>query len=118
VQSLLGVQTVLGEGPPHFFVADLVVDPAVPDLHDPVGLDALQRSARALLDAEKPAQTYYELRLRGRTMQLAPADPAAARPGEIYAQLEDRLATPPVTGTALLWDDPWVYGGSPAPFGN
>jgi hypothetical protein len=51
-------------------------------------------------------------------MQLAPADPATVRPGEVYAQLEDRLATPPVTGTALLWDDPWVYGGSPAPFGN
>lgn len=114
VQSLLGVQTVLGEAPAHFFVADLVVDPTVRDLHDPVGLDALQRSARALLDAEKPAGTYYQLRLRGRTMQLAPADPADARPGEIYAQLEG----PPVTGTALLWDDPWVYGGSPDPFGT
>lgn len=118
VQSLLGVQTVLDEAPPHLFVADLVVDPTVPDLHNPVGLDALQQSARALLDAEKPADSYYQLRLRGRTMQLAPADLAAARPGEIYAQLEDRSATPPVSGTALLWDDPWVYGGSPAPFGN
>lgn len=110
----LGVDTVLGLGPPDFFVADLVVDPTVRDLRDPVGLDALQRSARALLDAEKPAATYYELRVRGRTMQLAPADPADARPGEAYAQLEDRSADPPVVGTTLLWGSPWVFGGTPS----
>ena len=115
--SVLGVETVLGEGPGHFFVADLVVDPTVRDLRGPVGLDALQRSARALLDAEKPADTYYELRVRGRTMQLAPADPGDARPDETYAQLEDPLAQPPVTGTTLPWDQPWVFGGSPSPFG-
>jgi phage tail-like protein len=110
--SRLGVDTVLGLGPPQFFVADIVVDPAVRDLHDPVGLDALQRSARALLDAEKPAATYYELRVRGRTMQLAPADPSAARPGEMYAQFEDAGADPPVVGTTLLWDSPWVFASS------
>jgi phage tail-like protein len=114
--SLLGVQTVLGEGPPNFFVTDLIVDPTVRDLHDPVGLDALQRSARSLLDAEKPADTYYQLRLRGRTMQLAPADPADGRPTETYAQLEDRSTDPPVVGTTLLWDEPWRFGGSPSPF--
>ncbi|MDN3354887.1 hypothetical protein [Actinomadura sp. DC4] len=111
VQSLLGVHTVLGEPPAHFFVADLIVAPDVRDLRDPVGLDALQRSARTLLDAEKPAHSHYELRVRGSSMQLAPADPAGDRPGEIYAQLEDRAADPPVTGTALLWDEPWVFGG-------
>jgi hypothetical protein len=114
--SLLGVETVLGEGPPHFFIADLVVDPAVRDLRNPSWLDGLQRSAHALLDAEKPADTYYELRLRGATMQLAPADPADAQPGEIYAQLEDLSAHQPVTGTTLLWDEPWVSGGSLSPF--
>jgi hypothetical protein len=123
VHGLLGVETVLGEGPAHFFVADLVVDPQVPDLRNPVGLDALQRSARALLDAEKPADSYYELRVRGRTMQLAPADPADARPGETYAQLEGPAIGPPadrpaVVGTTLLWDEPWVFGGTPAPFGS
>ncbi len=116
VQSLLGVQTVLGPAPPRFFVADLVVDPAVPDLRSPAGLDALARSARALLDAEKPAGSYYQLRVRGRTMQLAPADPAAWRPGESYAQLPDPAADPPVAGTSLLCDGPWVYGGSPTPY--
>jgi phage tail-like protein len=112
--SRLGVDTVLGLGPPQFFVADLVVDPTVRDLRDPVGLDALQRSARALLDAEKPAATYYELRLRGRTMQLAPADPADARPGELYAQFEDAAADPALGGTTLLWDSPWVFASSPS----
>jgi phage tail-like protein len=111
VQSLLGVHTVLGEPSAHFFVADLVIAPDVRDLRDPVGLDALQRAARTLLDAEKPAYTYYELRVRGRPMQLAPADPAEHRPGEIYAQLEDRAADPPVSGTALLWDEPGVFAG-------
>jgi len=75
VTSVLGVQTVLGEGPPFFFVVDLIADPAVRVLRNPVGLDVLQRAARSLLAAEKPAHTYYQLRIRATTMQLAPADP-------------------------------------------
>jgi phage tail-like protein len=116
VQSLLGVHTVLAPAPRGFFVADLVADPAVPDLHTPTGVDAMVRSATALLDAEKPANSYYQLRLRGRTMQLAPADPAAARPGECYAQLPDPAADPPVPGSTLLWDGPWVSGGAPTSY--
>jgi hypothetical protein len=58
--ATLGVDTVLGEGPPYFFIADLVADPKVPDLCHPSGLEVFQRAARALLDAEKPAHTYYQ----------------------------------------------------------
>ncbi|GIE35162.1 hypothetical protein Ait01nite_082070 [Actinoplanes italicus] len=107
-ESILGVSTVLGEGPAHFFVVDLVADPSVRVLHNPVGLDVLQRVSRLLLDDEKPAHTNYQLRIRGTTMQLAPPALADARPGETYAQLEDG----PELGTALLWSDPWVFESS------
>ena len=91
------MNTVLGEGPPFFFIADLITDPAVRDLRNPNGLDIFQRAARLLLDAEKPAYTYYQLRVRAHTMQLAP--PAGVA-GEMYAQVGE---------TTLLWDEPWVF---------
>jgi hypothetical protein len=109
VSAVLGVQTVLGEGPPFFFVVDLVADAAVRELRNPVGLDVLQRATRTLLAAEKPAHSYYQLRIRTATMQLGPTDPADARPGEIYAQLEDASGAPPLLGTTLLWDEPWTF---------
>jgi hypothetical protein len=71
--ATLGVDTVLGQGPPFFFLVDLVTDPKVRALRNPIGLDVLQREARLLLDNEKPAHTYYQLRVRAQTMQLAPA---------------------------------------------
>jgi hypothetical protein len=95
----LGVNTVLGEGPPFFFIADLITDSAVRDLRSPNGLDIFQRAARLLLDAEKPAYTYYQLRVRAHTMQLAPPC-GEERKGEIYAQVGE---------TTLLWDEPWVF---------
>jgi hypothetical protein len=106
---VLGVNTILGEGPPFFFVVDLPADPTVRDLRNPIGLDVLQRAARTLLDTEKPASSHYQLRVRTTTMQLAPADPADARPREIYAQLEDQTGDPPLLGTTLLWDEPAVF---------
>lgn len=75
VYAQLGLNTVLGEGPSYFFIADLIANPSIPDFRRPVGLDALQLAARLLLDSEKPAHTYYQLRLRGATTQLAPAEP-------------------------------------------
>jgi phage tail-like protein len=107
--AVLGVQTVLGEGPPFFFVVDLVADPTVRELRNPIGLDVLQRATRSLLAAEKPAFSYYQLRLRAHTMQLAPADPADKRRGEVYAQLEDSAGEQTVLGTTLLWDEPLVF---------
>jgi len=97
--ATLGVDTALGEGPPFFFVADLITNPAVPELRNPAGLDVLQRAARFLLDAEKPAHTYYQLRIRAHTMQLAPP-PGSEVAGEVYAQLGE---------TTLLWESPWIF---------
>jgi hypothetical protein len=100
VNATLGVNTALGEGPPFFFIADLVTDPTVPELRNPAGLDFFERAARFLLDTEKPAHTYYQLRVRAHTMQLAPQLKQDERLGEVYAQ---------VGQTTLLWDEPWVF---------
>lgn len=97
--ATLDVDTVLGAGPPFFFIADIIADPAVPALRTPIGLDAMQRAARALLDAEKPGHTYYQLRVRASTMQLA-AEGEHPDPSKSYAQIGD---------TTLLWDAPWTF---------
>lgn len=99
VSATVGVDTVLGEGPAFFFLADLMADPAVAALHTPAGLDVMQRAARSMLDAEKPAHTYYELRVRAGTMQLAPPNQTAID-GNPGAQ---------IGATTLLWHGPWVY---------
>jgi hypothetical protein len=98
IYAQAGVNTVLGEGLPFFFIADLVPDPTIRELHHPTGIEAFERAARFLLDSEKPAHTFYQLRLRaqGLTMQLAPENSAARKPGEIYAQVGE---------TTLLWDE-------------
>jgi hypothetical protein len=96
IYAQLGVNTVLGEGPPFFFIVDLITNPALRELRHPAGLDVFQRTARLLLDAEKPAYTYYQLRVRAHTMQLAPAGVVEER----YAQVGE---------TTLLWDEPWVF---------
>jgi hypothetical protein len=71
----------------------------VRDLLKPVGLHALQQAAWFLLDTEKPAHTYSQLRVRAHSMQLAPpsVDEIA---GGVDAQLGN---------TTLLWDEPWVF---------
>jgi phage tail-like protein len=99
--ATLGVDTSLGEGPPFFFIADLVTDPTVAELRTPAGLDRFQRAARALLDAERPAHTYYQLRVRAHTMQLAP-------PGETTI---DGRPGAQIGASTLLWDAPLVYDG-------
>jgi len=99
--ATLGVDTVLGEGPPFYFVADLVTDPTVVELRAPAGLDQFQRAARMLLDAERPAHTYYQLRVRAHTMQLAP-------PGQTTI---DGWPGAQIGVSTLLWDAPWVYDG-------
>jgi hypothetical protein len=99
VRATLGVDTVLGEGPPFFFIADLTVDPTVRGLRHPAGIDVFLREARFILDTETPAHTYYQLRVRATTMQLAPV-PGREVAGEIYAQVGE---------TALLWGEPSVF---------
>ena len=99
VSAQLGFNTALGEGPPFFFIADLTADPTRVDLRQPAGLDGVARAARQLLDSEKPAYTYYELRLRALPMQLAPPGVTVIG-GRTAAQLDV---------TALVWDEPLVY---------
>ena len=99
VTATMGVDTVLGEGPPFLFIADLLADPQVSALRTPAGLDVMQRAARFMIDAEKPAHTYYQLRLRGSTMQLAPPN----------ATTIDGLPAAQIGATTLLWRDPWIY---------
>ena len=99
--ATVGVDTVLGEGPPFFFIADLTTNTRVRELRNPVWLDVFQRAARFLLDAEKPAHTYYQLRVRAHTMQLAPPkEDMDKTSGEVYAQVGE---------TTLLWDAPWIF---------
>ena len=99
VTATLGVDTVLGVGPPFLFVVDLVVDPHQAALRTPTGLDTIQRAARSMLDAEKPAHTYYRLAIRASTMQLAPPGQTSIA-GNPAAQ---------IGVTTLLWRDPWVF---------
>ncbi len=97
--ATLGVDTVMGEGAPFFFIADLITDPEVKALRHPVGLDVFQRAALFLLCSEKPAYTYYQLRVRAHTMQLTP--PAGGEvAGEVYAQIGE---------TTLLWAGAAVF---------
>jgi phage tail-like protein len=63
VSSTVGEDTVLGGGPPHYFMVRTVV-PGAADL-------ARKRAVlRAIIDMEKPAHTFYDLRILTPTMQL------------------------------------------------
>ena len=99
VRATLGVDTVLGEGPPFFFIVDLAPDPTVRGLRNPAGIDVFLRESRYILETEAPAHTYYELRVRICTMQLAPP-PGFEHAGEIYAQVGE---------TTQFWDKPAIY---------
>ena len=99
VRATLGLDTVLGEGPPFFFIVDLTPDPTVRGLRTPAGIDVFLREAQYILETEAPAHTSYELRVRVTTMQLAPPI-ASQRPREIYAQVGE---------TTQFWDQPAVY---------
>jgi phage tail-like protein len=103
IYAQVGVTTELGEGPPFFFLVDLLTSEKPPDLRNPSGLDVLQRAARFLLDNEKPAHTYYRLRVRVPTMQLAPEEPA---PEEGFPKAYARVGV-----TTLLWGTPWIFDG-------
>ena len=98
-RARLGVNTVLGEGPPFFFIVDLTPDPTVRGLRNPAGIDVFLREAQYILETETPAHTSYELRVRVTTMQLAPKFGSEGA-GEIYAQVGE---------TTQFWDKPAVY---------
>lgn len=65
VTSTVGVDTLIGGSPPHYFRVKLF-------LSKPDG-DALRRQtriARAIIDQEKPAHTYYDLEIETPTLQV------------------------------------------------
>lgn len=99
IYAQIGLNAVLGEGPPFFFIADLIANPKVLELRNPLGLDVFERAARFLLDAEKPAFTYYQLRVRTHTMQL-PEPGQTTIDGRPGAQIGE---------TTLLWEEPQVF---------
>lgn len=65
VTSTVGEDTVVGGSPPHYFLVDALVPAAgIADLA------RKRRILRAILDLEKPAHTFYDLRIQVPTMQI------------------------------------------------
>ena len=58
VTASIGVNTVIGGGPPHYFLVKIIL-PGLGDLD----FSRKEQIARAIIDQEKPAHTYYDLRL-------------------------------------------------------
>ena len=65
-------------GPPHFFQVRLTLTDA-----DPTRLRATQEIARAIIDREKPAHTFYALKIVIPTMRLLSVDKQKAEGGEL-----------------------------------
>lgn len=63
--TLLGINTVVGEGVPFYFLVKLSL-PAP----DPEAQLRQEQIARAIIDQEKPAYTYYDLKIQVPTMQI------------------------------------------------
>ena len=64
-KATVGVDTVVGGLPAHFFRANVAFTTP-----DPVELSEKTESVRAVLDIEKPAHTYYSLSFSGPTFQI------------------------------------------------
>ena len=65
VLSKVGVDTVIGGLPPHFFIVDVTLP--VPD---PKAMEKKKRAIEELIDIEKPAHTYYRTNVTVPTMQV------------------------------------------------
>jgi phage tail-like protein len=63
--STVGVDTMVGGGPPHYFFVKIIL-PGVGDLN----FARREQIVRAIIDQEKPAHTYYDLRIDYPTMQV------------------------------------------------
>lgn len=62
--STVGVDTMVGGGPPHFFQVKMVFTELDPNF------ELRKQIARAIIDQEKPAHTYYDLQVVIPTMQI------------------------------------------------
>lgn len=65
VTSTVGVDTILGSSTPHYFLVELSMD-----VLNPLDYSRNRQIARAIIDQEKPAHTYYDLRIFVPTMQI------------------------------------------------
>jgi len=63
--STVGIDTVIGGGPPHYFEVRMFTDERDPDARARV-----ERIARAIIDQERPAHTHYTLDIETPTMQV------------------------------------------------
>jgi hypothetical protein len=95
--STIGVDTIICGDLPYYFSVDLVTDRRHSQLYHPLGLAQMVQAAHGALRQEKPAHTYYDLRLQAHTMQLG-VDPEA----DVGARVGD---------TTLLWEAPLVMQG-------
>ncbi len=65
VNSRVGIDTVLGGLPPHFFIVNVAFDEP-----NPAKLKEKAVAVAAVIDIEKPAHTYYKLNFTGPTFQV------------------------------------------------
>jgi hypothetical protein len=95
--SRVGDDTVICGGLPHYFVADLETERRASGLYTLTGLSLLVQAAQDALRRDKPAHTYYDLRVNAHTMQIGvdPIEEIGARVGR----------------TTLLWSEPLVIRG-------
>ncbi len=63
--ATIGVDTIVGGGPPHYFRVKIIL-PGVGDLN----FGRRAQIVRAIIDQEKPAHTYYDLTIEYPTMQV------------------------------------------------
>jgi hypothetical protein len=97
VASTIGVDMIICGGLPHFFWVDLVTDQRNSWLYHPDGRHEMVQATHQALRREKPAHTYYDLRIQAHTLQIG-VDPEK----EVGARVGD---------TTLLWEEPLVIPG-------
>lgn len=66
ITSTVGVDTAIGGGPSHYFRVKMFVDAFEPKVKE-----RKEQIARAIIDQQKPAHTYYDLQVDIPTMQIA-----------------------------------------------
>jgi phage tail-like protein len=95
--STVGVDTVICGSPPHYFWVDLRTETGNSRLYHPEGLNEMIQAVHQALYCERPAHTYYDLRLQAHTMQIG-----SNATIDVGARVGD---------TTLLWDAPLVIPG-------
>lgn len=65
VSSTVGVDTLIGGGPPYYFLVKMLLETP-----DPVALAQKRAAAIAIINLEKPAHTYYDLEIAVPTLQI------------------------------------------------